>query len=127
MWRLALPLLFTVACAVPVVDLPFDGDRDGLLDDEEDALGTDPAVADSDQDTWVDGEEFYAYTDPLDPSDHPYTGGWPIGACRHSLQGAGWSDGQVVPNTSALDQFNDPVKVHDFCEVPYLFTYYAFS
>ncbi|MFH1463224.1 MAG: hypothetical protein ABIO70_02450 [Pseudomonadota bacterium] len=124
---LALPLLLASACAVPVVDLPFDGDRDGLLDDEEQELGTDPLLPDSDADRWLDGEEFNSFTDPLDPDDHPYTGGWPIGECRHSLQGTGWTQGAVVQNTNNPDQFGDNVKLHDFCEVPYIFTYYAFS
>jgi hypothetical protein len=109
MKSLILPALLLAGCAVPTVDLPFDSDRDGLLDDEETRYGTDPANAHSDDDGW----------------DHPYTGGWPIGACRHSLDGSGWNVGFTVHNTNNLDQNGDLVKLHDFCEVPYLLTYYT--
>jgi hypothetical protein len=125
MKSLILPALLLAGCAVPTVDLPFDSDRDGLLDDEETRYGTDPANAHSDDDGWVDGDEVASFTDPLDPEDHPYTGGWPIGACRHSLDGSGWNVGFTVHNTNNLDQNGDLVKLHDFCEVPYLLTYYT--
>ncbi len=127
MKKLLLPCLLLVGCAVPTVDLPFDSDRDGLLDDEEFDFGTDPAIPDSDADGWLDGAETSSFTDPLDPEDHPYAGGWPIGACRHSIDGTGWSDGFVVNNTSHADQYGDIVKIHDFCEGPYLLTYFSES
>ncbi len=45
----------------------FDGDGDGLTDMDEDTLGTDPADADTDDDTLSDGEEVLQLeTDPLD-------------------------------------------------------------
>lgn len=125
--KLPILALLLVGCAVPTVDLPFDSDRDGLLDDEEAAFGTDPAHPDSDTDGWLDGDEIASYTNPLDPDDHPYTGGWPIGACRDSLDGTGWNVGFTVQNTANEDQNGDLVKLHDFCEVPYLLTYYAYS
>ncbi len=125
MTKLLIPALFLVGCAVPSVDLPFDSDRDGLLDDEELDFGTDPDVPDSDSDGWLDGDELSMFTDPLDATDHPYTGGWPIGECRHSLAGTGWNEGFIVNNTANADQFGDTVKIHDFCDVPYLLTYYA--
>lgn len=127
MKKLLLPCLFLVGCAVPTVDLPFDSDRDGLLDDEELGFGTDPDLADSDIDGWIDGDEVSSFTNPLDPDDHPYTGGWAIGPCRHSIDGTGWSEGMVVHNTSHADQFGDTVKIHDFCEGPFLLTYYSES
>ena len=43
-----------------------DTDGDGLLDSEEDALGTDPNDADSDDDGINDGDEVAGGTDPLD-------------------------------------------------------------
>jgi len=53
----------------------FDGDSDGLFDDEEDALGTDPGNADSDGDGLLDGAELEimcgpdgtSSPDPLNP------------------------------------------------------------
>jgi len=127
MKKLLLPTLLLMGCAVPSVDLPFDSDRDGLLDDEESGFGTDPTLPDSDSDGWLDGDEVSSFTDPLNPEDHPYTGGWPIGPCRDGIDGSGWNDGFVVNNTSNADQFGDTVKIHDFCEVPFLLTYYAES
>ncbi len=122
--RVTLLALLMAGCAVPTVDLPFDSDRDGLLDDEELDVGTDPNLPDTDVEGWVDGDELSSFTDPLNPDDHPYTGGWPIGACRHSIEGTGWNEGFIVNNTANEDQFGDIVKIHDFCERPFLLTYY---
>jgi len=47
-------------------DDPIDSDGDGLTDDEEDTLGTDPFDADSDDDGVSDGDEVTVGTDPLD-------------------------------------------------------------
>jgi cysteine-rich repeat protein len=44
-----------------------DADHDGLSDDEETALGTNPLDADSDDDGLLDGDEVDVGTDPLDP------------------------------------------------------------
>ena len=46
-------------------EVPVDGDGDGLTDEREVALGTDPANADSDADGLLDGDEVLAGTDPL--------------------------------------------------------------
>jgi hypothetical protein len=47
---------------------PADSDGDGLPDDEEARLGTDPQVVDSDADGLSDREEVFVYgTDPLNP------------------------------------------------------------
>ena len=49
------------------VDLVVDTDGDGLSDDEEDALGTDPEDDDTDDDGLSDGDEVNTHeTDPLD-------------------------------------------------------------
>jgi predicted AlkP superfamily pyrophosphatase or phosphodiesterase len=48
-----------------------DSDDDGLCDDEEAELGTDPEDEDSDDDGYWDGWENAAGTDPNDPEDHP--------------------------------------------------------
>ncbi|MDG1478496.1 MAG: MYXO-CTERM sorting domain-containing protein [Myxococcota bacterium] len=49
------------------VDVTLDSDGDGLTNEEEDALGTDPLDADTDGDGLSDGDEVNDYTtDPLD-------------------------------------------------------------
>lgn len=48
-----------------------DLDGDGLTENEELALGTDPANPDTDGDGASDGDEVSAGTDPLDPFDYP--------------------------------------------------------
>jgi hypothetical protein len=57
-------LLVTIGVSV-------DSDNDGLTDDEESALGTDPNDPDSDNDGFSDGGEIDAGTDPTDSEDHP--------------------------------------------------------
>jgi len=51
-----------------IVVPPTDSDKDGLTDEEEAVLGTDPLDPDSDDDGLLDGEEVNTFdTDPLDP------------------------------------------------------------
>lgn len=51
-----------------------DDDNDGLTDEQESELGTDPFNSDTDGDGASDGDEVSAGTDPLDPADSPTTG-----------------------------------------------------
>lgn len=69
-----------VAGALPSLDadgdlrptfLDEDDDGDGLPDELEATLGTDPLDADTDGDGFGDGVEHVAGTDPLDPLSHP--------------------------------------------------------
>ena len=48
-----------------------DTDGDGLIDGEEVFLGTDPTIADTDGDGFDDLVEEQSATSPLDPDDHP--------------------------------------------------------
>ena len=50
---------------------PADSDHDGLPDNVERMLGTDPHNADTDGDGWPDGVEVLAGTNPRDPNSHP--------------------------------------------------------
>jgi hypothetical protein len=60
-----------------------DSDNDGLSDDEEESLGTNPRSADTDSDGLLDKDEVRVYlTDPLDPD----------------TDGDGFSDGQEILN-----------------------------
>jgi hypothetical protein len=93
-----------------------DDDNDGLPLSQEEELGTDPAVADTDGDGHDDGVEFTLNADPLDPEHHPYAGGWPIGACRTEIVETGIDEGEVPANAKLLDQYGDTVHLYDFCD-----------
>ena len=93
-----------------------DTDGDGLTDHEEASLGTDPNLADTDGDGESDGDEVAQHTDPLDATDHSYAGGWPIDACRGSVQSTGHQVGQVAEDFSLMDQYGEQVRLHDFCD-----------
>ena len=49
-----------------------DSDEDGLDDETEELLGTNPEAADSDEDGWGDLTEILGGSDPSDPTDFPY-------------------------------------------------------
>jgi hypothetical protein len=57
--------------AEPTVAPPVDTDGDGLTDDDEAGIGTDPNDVDSDDDCHSDGAEVNAGTDPLDGAVFP--------------------------------------------------------
>ena len=96
--------------------LEVDSDGDGLTDAEEEELGSDPDLVDSDGDGFEDGVEADWYTDPADPHDHPYEGGWPIDACRNDLSPTGMSVGDTINDVKLLDQYGEEVRLHDFCD-----------
>jgi hypothetical protein len=49
-----------------------DSDADGLLDEEERQIGTDPYHPDTDEDGTLDGKEVHVFkTDPLNSHSHP--------------------------------------------------------
>lgn len=52
-------------------EVEMDTDGDGLNDNQEKGLGTDPADPDTDADGHTDGQEVAAGTNPLDAADHP--------------------------------------------------------
>ncbi|MBI5734005.1 MAG: hypothetical protein HY973_03625 [Candidatus Kerfeldbacteria bacterium] len=59
-----------VVVKAPVLELPIDSDNDGLTDEQEKVLGTDPHNLDSDGDFLIDGAEVgeKAFnTNPLNP------------------------------------------------------------
>lgn len=93
-----------------------DTDGDGLSDLDELDLGTDPTRADTDGDGWDDGEELDQHTSPTKSDDHPYTGGYPIDACRHDVEPTGNGVGQTARNFGLTDRHGDVVKLHDFCD-----------
>jgi hypothetical protein len=103
-----------------------DTDGDGLTDAEEAALGTNPTLADSDGDGWDDGVEVDGHTDPTSASDHPYTGGWAIGACRDDIVATGTQVGDIAEDFVLVDQFGENLRLHDFCDRQVLLVSAAF-
>ncbi len=124
-WSSWIIAFAVTACAPSKVDLDFDGnngprrdsDGGGVTDQEEEELGTDPDSEDSDGDGWADGVEVDGFTDPTDPNDHPYTGGWPIDECRHDIVSTGGTGvGAIVDNYTLTDQYGEEIRLHDFCD-----------
>ena len=107
--------LLLLGCASEVA-IDVDADQDGLLGSEEAAIGTDPALADSDGDGADDGLELSSNTDPLDGSEYPYKGGWTIDACKDDVKGEGLAEGDVSDDFSMGDQFNQQVHLYSFCD-----------
>ena len=138
-----------------VVDLPAseDNDFDGVSNAEEEALGTDPEVADSDGDGLTDGQELTLHntdpsefdtdgdgindgseqsngTSPTDAADFAYPRGWPIGSdCRNSVEGVDkrpYEPGDIAINFELPDQDGNIVRLHDFCNETVLLVSAAF-
>jgi peroxiredoxin len=115
--RVPALLLLVVACdGKGVLGDGKDTDGDGLSDEYEASIGTNPEAADTDHDTWDDRAEIDGNTDPMNGYDHPYRGGWPIDACRDQMEGSGNTIGQVAEDFSLMDQHYDGVRLHSFCD-----------
>ncbi|MCK6518197.1 hypothetical protein L6R46_24465 [Myxococcota bacterium] len=135
---LALSLSAFVACGK---DVPVDTDGDGLFDDEEAVLGTDPAkadtdgdgledlaeddggtdplLADGDGDGYLDPWELTEGTDPNDAESRIYIGNWPYNPNKGSmtdvtLDVAGTSEGDQFAHLVLMDQFGEYVDIYDF-------------
>lgn len=107
-------VLALLGCMPADVDLEFDDDADGLVGEAE--WGTDPANPDSDGDGSLDGAEVAQGFDPMDPSEHPYKGGWVVGKeCRDDVEPTGDAEGDVLNDFTLPDQFGDQWRLHDFC------------
>jgi thiol-disulfide isomerase/thioredoxin len=87
----------------PMGDTPppgaMDSDKDGLPDDQEKALGSDPQNPDTDGDGYLDGHEVNEGKDPLDPESRIYHGNWPYNPDKDDVNGPGWEkcvEGQCI-------------------------------
>ena len=45
-----------------------------------------------------------------------YDGGWSIGACRDDVVGEGNAEGQVAQNFTLVDQYDQAIELHAFCD-----------
>jgi hypothetical protein len=68
-----------------------DDDEDGLTNDEEAELGTDPNKKDTDGDNYWDSWEITEGTDPLDYDSRIYTGFWPYNPNKDELEQGTWA------------------------------------
>ena len=88
----------SVDVTITVIDCLLDADNDGLEDDEEVNIGTDPQDPDTDDDGIEDGQEVTDGTDPLDDCDS--NGGTPLGDSD--------CDGDGLTNAEENDLGTDP-------------------
>ncbi len=95
-----------------------DSDGDSLLDGEELELGTDPLDVDSDDDTYLDGHEVIEGHDPLDPENRIYVGYWPYNPDKDAIipseSGGTLLAGDILPRQTGADHFGDEVDLYDF-------------
>jgi len=100
-------------------DGPIDSDQDGLTDDEEAELGTDPYLKDTDADSYWDSWELDEGTDPLDVNNRIYKAYWPYNPAKDELEQGSWATashdvGMPFPRHSFVDQHGDMVDLYDF-------------
>ncbi|MFV8750975.1 hypothetical protein ACNOYE_10560 [Nannocystaceae bacterium ST9] len=98
---------------------PVDTDEDGLTDDEELELGTDPTKKDTDGDNYWDSWEVTEGTDPLDVESRIYIGYWPYNPNKDLLEQGSWANaskdvGTPFPRDEFLDHHGDMVDLYDF-------------
>ena len=111
--RNSIFLFSLVGCAELKVDI--DSDVDGLLNSQEEALGTDPDNPDSDEDGHLDGTEVDGGFDPLSDESHPYMGGYLTRPCEEEPESTGYAVGDISHDFSLVDQYGEDVTLSDFC------------
>ena len=111
----------TLGCAPSAVDLPSeDQDGDGLLDAEEEELGTDPLNADSDGDGFNDLDELNEGTDPNDAAEFPgwddVEARWEVSRCDEEPVALGHNRmGDIAENIKGVNQFGEESELYDYC------------
>lgn len=101
----------------PEEDPNADDDGDGLTNAEEEDLGTDPDSDDSDEDGLVDGDEVEWGSDPMNMYSWPGAGIWPDRsgyALDDGIQGTTLAVGEVFPDFTTFDQYDNDVSLHQF-------------
>ena len=109
-WLILLPI---TACAELKADI--DSDTDGLLNSQEEAIGSDPENPDSDGDGYLDGIEHDAGFDPMDAESHPYMGGYDTEFCSPVPTPTGYAVGSISHDFTLVDQYGEDVTLSDFC------------
>lgn len=118
MWVLSfVACTWSSAPPPPAVSPVADEDEDGLLDADEEEMGTDPLLADSDGDHYSDRDELFEGTDPTSHADRIYTGGWPY-AYEKDFSDPGVrgfrEPFQRVERWRFVDQYGQEVDLFDF-------------
>jgi hypothetical protein len=95
----------------PDPNVSADGDCMTLA--EEQALGTDDTLADTDGDGFDDCAEVACVSDPVDTGEKCYLCGW-----KHNdpgtLASTGGAEGDVIANLDLVDQCKESVRIWDF-------------
>jgi len=126
-------VMWTWGARVPerlvAIDGPLDSDGDGLTDEEEAAIGTDPFDPDTDKDRLTDGQEVKQYnTNPLNPDtdmDHLRDGDEVLDHGSNPLvrdtDAGGVADGHEVleDHTNPLDPSDDLYLVELYIQFDY--------
>ncbi|MBN1334509.1 MAG: hypothetical protein JXB39_00955 [Deltaproteobacteria bacterium] len=122
-------------------DPPVDSDGDGLFDDEEAEIGTDPSKPDTDGDGFSDYDEVQSGTNPLWIWSHVYTGGYNVGTCEDGPRdptgatGTGryedlswdvYQEGDASDNFTMTDQHGEEVSLYSFCGQHVMLEFSAF-
>ncbi len=117
--------LLAAGCS-PCSNANDDADEDRLDCELELQAGTDPELADSDGDGYLDGDEVTEGSDPTDPDSLIYEGGWPYYWDKDSIDGPDWfydagtdtkvrpAIGVKLPRLVGVDQFGEQVEIYDF-------------
>jgi hypothetical protein len=97
-----------------------DSDGDGLTDDAEaNTYGSDPAIADSDGDGLDDGEEVFYGLDPLNPDSRGYSNGYPLmpntqkSALMRRPIPLKMEVGQPIAPAIVIDESGEAVELYD--------------
>lgn len=103
---------------------PVDSDEDGLTDDEEADLGTDPLKKDTDGDNYWDPWELIEGTDPVDYDSRIYRGFWPYNPDKDLMDPGSWSTASTTkdsrfPRDVFEDHHGDFVDLYDFTNFTY--------
>jgi hypothetical protein len=84
--------------------------------------------ADPDEDSYTNQEEWDAGSDPENPEDIPYRGGWGKDMeCRFDMNPTGNNVGDIAEDFALIDQYGDTVHLQDFCARPVLLEFSAFT